>query len=341
MERLSVMLCFFIVMTCCFVSATCYVSCLPHERDALLAFKSEYYMDSAAAKQLGSWRGFNCCDWHGVQCSQYSSHVILLRFSKNYFHPFKMLHPAFFQLKYMKHLDLSCNYFTGVLPRGLFSLQKLRYLDLKQNRFEGEIPVEVGSLFNLTYLNLGMNSFQGRVPWQFGNLSHLEFLDVSKLKKHPQLGTLYGVEGMNLHGSSVRWIENLRKLKTLSLGGIVLNVTSRELEAALSHLHHLQRLELLVCQLSGHIPNAIQNLTSLSSLILDSNEFSSIVPSWLGSMPHLQELSLSENPSLSGDIAHILWSEWPQLTKFDLSGTNVTGSIPPCIGNISLLAHPS
>jgi hypothetical protein len=147
MERCSVMLCLFIVMACCCVYATCYVSCFPHERDALLAFKNEYDMellaakklvahaaknpfdsveeDADAAKKLWSWRGFNCCEWYGVQCSHSSSHVIKLRFYHNYVlghfngsdidKPFV---PVLFQLKYMEYLDLSGNYFSGHLPKG-------------------------------------------------------------------------------------------------------------------------------------------------------------------------------------------------------------------------------
>ncbi|GLJ19352.1 hypothetical protein SUGI_0348630 [Cryptomeria japonica] len=66
MEKLCVILCFFIVITCSSICATYYPSCFPHERDVLLAFKNEYddYMDSDIAKHYKeSWRGFNCCDY--------------------------------------------------------------------------------------------------------------------------------------------------------------------------------------------------------------------------------------------------------------------------------------
>ena len=126
------MLCFFIVITCCSVCVTSYVPCFPQERDALLAFKSEYYMDSGAARKLGSRRGFNCCEWHGVQCNQYSPHVIRLDFTNNYVLPLKMLHPALFQLKYMEHLDLCWNLFTGSIPLGTFQLHTSVFLYLRK-----------------------------------------------------------------------------------------------------------------------------------------------------------------------------------------------------------------
>ncbi|GLJ19328.1 hypothetical protein SUGI_0347980 [Cryptomeria japonica] len=157
MERFSVMLCLFIVMSCCSVSATCYVSCFPHERDALLALKDEYYkyMEEYAAKKYESWKGFNCCEWCGVECSHSSSHVIQLRFSNNYI--FKTLVPVLFQLKHMEYLDLSGNWFSGHLPKELFGLQNLRHLDLSRNNFEGEIPMDVGSVHTLNHLNLAWN----------------------------------------------------------------------------------------------------------------------------------------------------------------------------------------
>ncbi|GLJ19355.1 hypothetical protein SUGI_0348700 [Cryptomeria japonica] len=144
-------------------------------------------MDSDRAKQYKeSWRGFNCCDWYGVQCTQHSSHVIGLTFSTKHTYwishnpyVYKTLIPVLFQLRHIEHLDLSWNSFSGPLPKELFGLQKLRYLDLRYNHFEGEIPMDIGSLHTLTHLDLKYSGFQGRVPWQLGNLSHLQVLHLS------------------------------------------------------------------------------------------------------------------------------------------------------------------
>ncbi|XP_059074613.1 receptor-like protein 37 isoform X2 [Cryptomeria japonica] len=151
-------------------------------------------MDEYAAKQYSSWKGFNCCEWRGVECSHSSSHVIQLRFSNNYIaeyfnhtYIYKTLVPVLFQLKHMEYLDLSGNWFSGHLPKELFGLQNLRHLDLSWNNFEGEIPMDVGSIRTLNHLNL---------------------------------------VGNEVFNSSLRWVEKLQELGYLSLEGVVLNMTT-------------------------------------------------------------------------------------------------------------------
>ncbi|XP_059064782.1 receptor-like protein 43 [Cryptomeria japonica] len=172
--------------TCCFPHMiSCNISCLPHERDALLAFKNELHHPFL----LYSWQGFNCCEWRGVECSSHTSNVIKLHLANHDMHNVEdylssegngRLTTDLFQLKQLQHLDLSFNYLTGVLPKGLFALHELRHLDLSFNHFEGEIPNHFVSLHKLAYLNLSMARFNGTIPYQLGNLSQLTFLDLSR-----------------------------------------------------------------------------------------------------------------------------------------------------------------
>ncbi|GLJ37143.1 hypothetical protein SUGI_0753250 [Cryptomeria japonica] len=160
---------------------SCNISCLPHERDALLSFKNELHHPFL-------WQGFNCCDWRGVECSSHTSNVIKLHLAnpsesvEDYWSSEGngRLTTDLFQLKQLQHLDLSFNHLTGVLPKGLFALQELRHLDLSFNHFEGEIPNHFVSLHKLAYLNLSMAGFNGTIPYQLGNLSQLAFLDLSR-----------------------------------------------------------------------------------------------------------------------------------------------------------------
>ncbi|KAH9321786.1 hypothetical protein KI387_016425, partial [Taxus chinensis] len=353
MEKYWGIICLCILMT---VTVSAHVSCFPYERDALLSF-----MNSVNPNSL-NWKGFNCCEWSGVECSKYTSHVTTLDLAGivQFSLPFiiedyslktgNRLVPDLFQLKSLEYLDLSGNYFQGSLPTELFSLRKLRHLYLSGNSFEGEIPKNIGSLHSLTYLRLDAAGFTGRIPWQLGNLSQLQFLDLS----YPA-GESYS--------SSLGWTENLRELQYLDLSRVVLNMTDDRLEASISHLHNLHDLYLSDCSLSGRIPNSIQNLTFLSHLYLAGNDFSSNkMPSWLENMtslvslnlmsynfsgpfslgfsapPRLEELKLGDT-QFSGDISQILCGQWPRLTSFSLHDSSVKGSMPPCIGNLSALQH--
>ncbi|XP_059066819.1 LRR receptor-like serine/threonine-protein kinase GSO1 [Cryptomeria japonica] len=367
MERYLGDLCLFVALTWFWVMVSCNVVCLREERDALVAFKNEIY----PSLMFSSWTGLNCCEWRGVECSRQTSHVIkfhLSQFSVDIDEDYPttgMLSPALFKLKYLEHLDLSANFLSGVIPAELSGLHRLKHLDLSFNYFEGQISKYISSHYNLTYLNLSCAGvdLDASILWRLGNLSQLQVIDLAR-KIFFEDEISFGVYHCGpVYSSSLEWTENVRGLKHLSLQGVELNMTGKQLEALLSRLHSLHHLNLKDCALSGHIPNALQNLTSLSHLHLGWNELTSRLPAWLGNMsglvsiqfdlcdltgpfpaslsrlPHLKELMLVDN-EITGNIRQILLCEaWPQLTRFVLSGSNVTGSLPPCIGNLSSLQY--
>ncbi|XP_057829292.2 receptor-like protein 47 [Cryptomeria japonica] len=358
MDRSSSVICCLIAFASCFHMISCNITCLHHERDALLSFMNK--LDPAFL--LHSWQGFNCCEWRGVECSSHTSNVVKLHHSRHRWSDERnsTLLTDLFQLKRLQHLDLSSNSLSGVLPKGLFALKELRHLDLSRNYFEGEIPKQFASLHNLAYLNLSRARFNGTIPYQLGNLSQLEFLDLS-VAEVDDIGIFFYGE---MHSPSLVWTEKLQKLKYLSLSGVVLDMTGKQLEASLSHLYNLQQLHLLGCMLSGHIPNAIQNLSFLTHLHLGYNNFEGSVPLWLGNLttlvslwfnecpllsglfplslsrlPTLKEFTLTGENLISGNLSQILCGEWSQLNVLSLSRSNMKGSMPPCIANISSLIY--
>jgi hypothetical protein len=90
-------------------------SCVPHERDALLAFKRGITNDTA--KLLESWRPGeeDCCRWTGVACSDKSGNVIALNLNGETSPPALVgeISPSLLSLD---HLDLSTNSLEG--PNG-------------------------------------------------------------------------------------------------------------------------------------------------------------------------------------------------------------------------------
>ncbi|GLJ41223.1 hypothetical protein SUGI_0853320 [Cryptomeria japonica] len=300
------------------------IECLPKERLILLRFNTEVGGLSV------SWKGFNCCEWDGVECSDLTSHVTQLRLSNLVLQSSSATHTLapLFELKQLEYLDISSNGFTGVIPAGVSALKELKHLDMGNNYFEGEIPLPLGNLSNLQYLNISMTEENGFKCW-----------------------------------SSLEWALSLPNLQNLSVKYVAITSSGKELGNYISALHNLQFLDMSNCQISGPIPTAILNLTSLTHLDFHRNNFSSPLPPWLGNMtslewlsfyrcnlsgpfpltlstlPHLKYLRMARNEFLSGEISEILGSGWPQLALFTLSGSNIRGQIPSSIGNLSSLTH--
>ncbi|CAK9258928.1 unnamed protein product, partial [Sphagnum jensenii] len=82
--------------------------------------------------------------------------------------------------------------------------------------------------------------------------------------------------------------------------------------------------------LTGDIPEVLNNLTMLTTLRLQNNQISGPIPAWLGSLNSLQELDLSNN-NLSGSIPLTLLQKG---VAFQASGNpylNCVGSMENCL----------
>ncbi|KAK6931646.1 Leucine-rich repeat [Dillenia turbinata] len=123
----------------------------------------------------------------------------------------------------------------------------------------------------------------------------------------------------------------LAKLQVLNLSGVNLKRSSRWLEA-INMLPSLFELRLDYCHLYHILPNLQINFTSLASLDLQGNFFSSTIPPWLFNITNIEFLDLSYN-SFSGFIPEEI-----ENTKFlrvlDLSGNALQGKIPKNISNL-------
>ncbi|CAH9129704.1 unnamed protein product [Cuscuta epithymum] len=185
--------------------------CIDGEREVLLKFKNTV-LDKL--DRLSSWGNHteDCCrDWEGVGCDQATGNVIHIHLSDmslsakggggKY-----STSLSFFELRYLKHLELSYNPdlltnqsisslignntvvylqylnltqtgIVGTIPGNLGNtMPALKYLDLAFNSLEGNIPDTLGNMVNLTSLDLASNQLEGRIPEALGNISVLEHL---------------------------------------------------------------------------------------------------------------------------------------------------------------------
>ncbi|KAK7391379.1 hypothetical protein VNO78_19795 [Psophocarpus tetragonolobus] len=244
-----------------------------------------------------SWEGNNHCQWKGVQCDGITRHVVKLVLSWH-----KTCHCRRIFL-----CTCSSQSAHGVHP-SILELKHLNYLELTGITFGGvPIPTFLASMNQLTYLNLSNCDFMGKVPHQLANLSNLHTLDIS---------------GNPVDVDDVAWLSKLTSLKHLAMNGLhlgkaynllqVLHMLPFLLQAEFSgcdltnthfpaahvnstFLANLQVLNLAQNLLSGPIPDAFLNLTSIVDLNLAYNNLTSL-PYWLVNLDSLVNLNLSGNP---------------------------------------------
>jgi len=75
-------------------------------------------------------------------------------------------------------LNMYSNKLSGSIPVEIGNLSELHQIWLFSNQLSGELPSEIGNLSNLTHLGIGGNQLTGTIPSSYGNLSNLSFLTV-------------------------------------------------------------------------------------------------------------------------------------------------------------------
>ncbi|KAF8732284.1 hypothetical protein HU200_016264 [Digitaria exilis] len=321
-----------LIVTTCISFHLTYISssCVPHERDALLAFKSGIIRDPSG--RLDSWRqdDQDCCRWSGVQCSnQTTSHVIKVEIRGQ----------------------------DGSIPEFLGSLKNLNYLNLSGVPFSGRVPPHLGNLSRLQYLDLSAmgDTYSTDVSW-LTRLNALQYLN------------LYGVNlgSVNDWAQSLNMIPSLRviDLSSCSLTNAnqsllpYINLTNLE-ELDLSYnyfdhpiatcwfwnITHLKHLNLWSTNLYGMFPIALQEMTSLQFLDIAQpfgRKPNCIMTTSLRNLCKLQVLDLGGN-LLYGDITEIL-EKLPQCASNNLQGlylqrNSISGVLPNSMGRFTSLIN--
>ncbi|XP_039777300.1 LRR receptor-like serine/threonine-protein kinase GSO1 [Panicum virgatum] len=260
-------------------------ACVPHERNALLAFKHGITNDST--NLLASWRaGQDCCRWTGITCDSQTGHVVKLDLNGAYsFYPplVGQISSSLLSLEYLEYLDLSSNSLEGTngsVPEFLGYMNNLRHLDLSYIPFSGRFPTLLSNLTNLEYLDLS-TSFLGTVPLYLGNLSKLRYLDLSWMQ--------------NVQATDISWISHMHTLEYIDMSNITLS-TITDLPVVANMIPTLKHIILINCLL----PSANQsithpNLTKLEDLDLSGNYFGHPIAScWFWNLKGLKSLRLDE-----------------------------------------------
>ncbi|XP_047057647.1 putative receptor-like protein kinase At3g47110 [Lolium rigidum] len=133
-----------------------------------------------------------------------------------------------------------------------------------------------------------------------------------------------GQVGVNMMYGSIRDDigSKFSKMKVLGLG----NQLSGKIPDSIQNYIVLGWLLLDNNSFEGRIPQSLKNIKGLSKLNLTMNKFSGNIPDSLGSIENLQELYLAHN-ELSGSIPSVL-QNLTSLSKLDVSFNNLQGEVP-------------
>ncbi|XP_062155028.1 receptor-like protein 15 isoform X3 [Alnus glutinosa] len=261
---------------------------------------------------------------------------------------------------YVKYLKLSRNHFEGYLPSSIGEMSHLEDLDLSFNNFSGELPAEfVANCTSLYFLKLCNNRFNGEFFSKHFKLRHLSFLI---LNNNQFTGTLpaiplqwslkyLDISNNNMSGTIPRWMVNRTGFWTFDVSnnsfegqipcGLVdshqlVDLSHNSLSGSLPSCLNLQGVKHLLLQgnkLTGPIPKAIFNSSSLLTLDLGDNSFSGSILDEIGALSNLRILLLRGN-NFSGIIPYqMCWLN--KIGIMDLSKNSLSGTIPHCFHNMS------
>lgn len=265
----------------------------------------------------------------------------------------------------LRLLYLGANNYSGSLPSNLEVLGKLRELDLASNKLSGPLPTSLGQLHELEYFVISDNSFEGVVSEShLRNLTRLKIFRANgnRFVFRPSRSWIppFQLQGLTLRSWQLgpefpNWIKHMKHLQYLSLAntGIAdtippwfwtqtsqfkyLNLSSNMIRGQIPSLLDFGlsmnvAIDMNHNLITGPLPSISSNVTILD---LSFNQFS-------GSMNHflcnnaadqhmrLEILDLSSN-SLSGEIPDC-WGNWSLLSVLRLQANNLSGKIPSSIG---------
>lgn len=179
--------------------------------------------------------------------------------------------PALFQLKNLKHLDLTYNPIQE-LPTEIGALSGLTELQLQNTKLES-LPASIGQLKQLIILGLGNNNLQ-TLPTEFGQLKSLK--------------------GLNLSGNNLTHLPaSIGKLTNLKFVTLLQNELT-ELPDELAQLNQLEILTLSSNQLQ-RLPDEFGELSNLRDLDLSNNQLIEL-PTSFAQLGQLKKLGLGHNP---------------------------------------------
>ncbi|CAJ2646901.1 unnamed protein product [Trifolium pratense] len=221
----------------------------------------------------------------------------------------------------LKGLYLYGNHLIGKLPIGISSLHKLKTLWISENNLTGRIPSFIGNLSSLTTLIMGINDLEGNIPQEMCSLKKLILMEILENR---------------LYGTFPPCLSNISSLIYIGAG---FNEFNGSLPPNMFNtFSNLQYFLIGRNQFSGTIPISIANASALRKLELAQNHLVGQVPS-LGKLPDLQVLNLELNnlgDNSTKDLEFLKsLTNCSKLQAISIPYNNFGGNLPTFVGNLS------
>lgn len=211
----------------------------------------------------------------------------------------------------------------GNFPASFTDLPKLQSISLQWTAIEGEIPSTIGNLTGMTDLLLTGSKMGGKIPENIGACTSLVQLALGECRFEgpiPEaIGTLTNLVLFQLTGNNIG-------------GGFPLS---------LCNLPQLQDLRLAKCGLTGEIPAEMfpsdntksDGLKSLKNLDLSFNELSGVIPQEIQNCSTLTRLWLSGNHLDGNPCGYFTYENFPRLIQIEIADNKFTGIIEGLLTN--------
>ncbi|XP_028652551.1 leucine-rich repeat neuronal protein 2 [Erpetoichthys calabaricus] len=211
---------------------------------------------------------------------------------------------AFSGLDNLLRLHLNSNRLRSIDRRWFHALPQLEVLMIGGNPVEVIQDLNFKPLFSLRSLVLAGMGLKELSEWALEGLANLESISFydNRLTKVPKkaLEKVPGLKFLDLNKNPIQLIlpgdfKNMLHLKELGLNNMDELVSIEYF--ALENLPELTKLEITNNPRLSYVhPRAFQHLSSMESLMLNSNALSALHRQTIHSLPSLQEISLHTNP---------------------------------------------
>ncbi|XP_017420547.2 polygalacturonase inhibitor [Vigna angularis] len=309
--------------------------CHPQDKKVLLRFKKElnnpYFLASWNPKE-------DCCDWYCVKCDDSNNRIYDVFLVSSFPDPnvTGQIPPSVGDLPYLESLDFhKLPNLVGPIPTTITKLTKLKFLSITNTGLSGPIPEFLGQIKTLEYIALSFNNLSGSIPSSLSQLPNLGSLQLDRNKLTGPIPASFG--SFKKPGPDLKLSHNqLSGALPRSLGNLDpdrIDLSRNNFVGDASFLFgskkKIQVLDLSRNAFSFDLSPVTFPKKTLIWLDINHNKIYGSLPVALTKVQNLQQLNVSYNPQLKGQIPQ--GGELHRFDKYAFFHTKLCGSpLPPC-----------